>query len=126
MVATESLGTGVDLSDVIQVVQYNFPLERLLYILIQQFGRAARIAGIKGEAIFLVESWAIGDRITPTRRTVFPSSQTPSALSRPPGTSRLARSYSAEAGVDSNIPGKESDVAEGEIDCDIAEEPCRL
>jgi superfamily II DNA helicase RecQ len=35
MVATESLGTGVDLSDIVRVVQYGFPLERLLSILIQ-------------------------------------------------------------------------------------------
>jgi hypothetical protein len=56
---------------------------------------------------------------------MLPSSQTPSALSRPPGMSRLARSYSAEVGVDSDIPGEESDVTEGEIDCDMAEEPCR-
>jgi hypothetical protein len=125
MVATESLGTGVDLSDVKRVVQYGFPLERLLCVLIQRFGRAARMAGIKGEAIFLVESWAIGDRITPTRRAMFPSSQTPSALSRPPSTSMLTRSYSAEAGVDGDIPDEESDVAVGEIDCDMAEEPCR-
>jgi helicase-like protein/RAD3-like DEAD/DEAH box helicase len=125
MVATESMGTGVDLSDVKRVVQYGFPLDRLLSVLIQRFGRAARMAGIKGEAIFLVESWAIGDRITPTRRAMFPSSQTPLALSRPPGTSRLARSYSAEAGVDGDIPDEESDVAVGEIDCDMAEEPCR-
>jgi Helicase conserved C-terminal domain len=125
MVATESMGTGVDLSDVKRVVQYGFPLDRLLSVLIQRFGRAARMAGIKGEAIFLVESWAIGDRITPTRRAMFPSSQTASALSRPPGKSRLARSYSAEAGVDGDIPDEESDVAIDEIDCDMAEEPCR-
>jgi hypothetical protein len=125
MVATDSLGTGVDLSDVTRVVQYGFPLERLLCVLIQRFGRAARMAGIKGEAIFLVESWAIGDKITPTRRAIFPSSQTPSALNRPPGTSRLARSYSVEAVVDGDIPDEESDVAFGEIDCDMAEEPCR-
>lgn len=83
------------------------------------------MAGIKGEAIFLVESWAIGDRITPTRRAMFPSSQTPSALSRPLGTSRLARSYSAKAGVDGDVPGEESDVAKGEIGCNIVEEPSR-
>ena len=34
MVATESLGTGVDLSDVVRVVQYGFPLDRLLSVLI--------------------------------------------------------------------------------------------
>jgi superfamily II DNA/RNA helicase len=56
MVATESLSTGVDLSDVIRVVQYGFPLNRLLSVLIQRFGRAARLTGMKGEAIFMVES----------------------------------------------------------------------
>jgi hypothetical protein len=37
----------------------------------------------------------------------------------------LARSYSAEAGVDGDIPDEESDVAVDEIDYDMAEEPCR-
>jgi superfamily II DNA/RNA helicase len=96
MVATESMGTGVDLSDVKRVVQYGFPLDRLLSVLIQRFGRAARMAGIKGEAIFLVESWAIGDKITSTRSAMLPNNQTPSAFRRPSGMSRLARSDSAE------------------------------
>ncbi|KAH6691783.1 ATP-dependent DNA helicase [Leptodontidium sp. MPI-SDFR-AT-0119] len=125
MVATESLGTGVDLSDVKRVVQYGFPLDRLLCVLIQRFGRAARMAGIKGEAIFLVESWAIGDRITSTRSAMMPSSQTPSAFRRPSSTSRLARSYSGEAGVDGDIPDNESDVATGDINCDVPEEQRR-
>ena len=125
MVATESLGTGVDLSDVKRVVQYGFPLDRLLSVLIQRFGRAARMAGIKGEAVFLVESWAVGDRITSTRSAVLPSSQTPSAARRPSSTSRLARPYSAEAAVDSDIPDNESDVAAGDIDCDVRDEQRR-
>jgi superfamily II DNA/RNA helicase len=75
VVATETLGTGVDLSDVVRVVQYGFPLDRLLSVLIQRFGHAARLPGIKGEAIFMVESWAVGDRAMPTRRAVISSSQ---------------------------------------------------
>lgn len=125
MVATESLGTGVDLSDVKRVVQYGFPLDRLLCVLIQRFGRAARMAGIKGEAIFLVESWAIGDRIISARSAMLPSNQTPSAFRRPSSTSRLARSYSLEAGVDSDIPDNESDVAVGDMDGDVPEVQCR-
>jgi hypothetical protein len=125
MVATETLGTGVDLSDVKRIVQYGFPLDRLLCVLIQRFGRAARMAGIKGEAIFLVESWAIGDRIIPTRRAMFPSSQTPSSLRRSSSTSRLAQSYSADAGVDGAGPDDESDVAVGDIDGDVPEEQRR-
>jgi superfamily II DNA helicase RecQ len=125
MVATESMGTGVDLSDVGRVVQYGFPLDRLLSVLIQRFGRAARMAGIKGEAIFLVESWAIGDRITSTRSAMLPSSQTPSAFRRPSGMSRLARSDSVEAGVEGNIPDNESDVAVGDIDGVVPEEQRR-
>ena len=121
MVATESLGTGVDLSDVKRVVQYGFPLDRLLCVLIQRFGRAARMAGIKGEAIFLVESWAIGDRITSVRSAMLPSRQTPSVSRRPSGTSRLARSYSVESGVDSDIPDNESDVAVGDMAGDVPE-----
>jgi hypothetical protein len=122
MVATESLGTGVDLCDVKRVVQYGFPLDRLLCVLIQRFGRAARMAGIKGEAVFLVESWAIGDRITSTRSAVLPVSQTPSAARRPSSSSRLARSYSAEVGVDCDPLDNESDVATGDIDCDVRDE----
>jgi hypothetical protein len=49
----------------------------------------------------------------------------PLALSRPPSMSRLAWSYSIEVGVDGDILGEESDVAKGEIDYDMAEEPCR-
>jgi superfamily II DNA helicase RecQ len=125
MVATESLGTGVDLSDVKRIVQYGFPLDRLLCVLIQRFGRAARMAGIKGEAIFLVESWAIGDRITSTRRAMLPSRQTPSSLRLSSSTSRLAQSHSAEAGVDSDVPDDESDVAIGDIDGNVPEEQRR-
>ncbi|KAH8586980.1 ATP-dependent DNA helicase [Bisporella sp. PMI_857] len=125
MVATESLGTGVDLSDVKRVVQYGFPLDRLLCVLIQRFGRAARMAGIKGEAIFLVESWAIGDKITSARSAMLPGSQTPSAFRRPSGISRLARSDSAEVEVDSDVPDNESDVALGDIDGVVPEEQRR-
>ena len=125
MVATETLGTGVDLSDVKQIIQYGFPLDRLLCVLIQRFGRAARMAGMKGEAIFLVESWAIGDTIAPIRRAMAPSSQTPSSLRQSSSTSRLAQSYSAEAAVDSDLPDDESDVAVGDIDGDVPEEQRR-
>ncbi|KAF4464740.1 DEAD-like helicase [Fusarium albosuccineum] len=111
MVATESLGTGVDLSDVIRVVQYGFPLERLLCVLIQRFGRAARMAGIKGEAIFLVESWAIGDRISPKRPALLCGTRAPPCLRGPSNTSQLAQSHCADPGVDSDIPDDESDVA---------------
>jgi superfamily II DNA helicase RecQ len=125
MVATETLGTGVDLSDVKRIVQYGFPLDRLLCVLIQRFGRAARVAGMKGEAIFLVESWAIGDTIIPTKRAMVPSSQTPSSLRRSSSMSRLAQSYSAEAGVDGDCPDDESDVAVDDIDCDVPEQQRR-
>ncbi|KAH7109135.1 ATP-dependent DNA helicase [Dactylonectria macrodidyma] len=125
MVATESLGTGVDLSDVIRVVQYGFPLERLLCVLIQRFGRAARMTGIKGEAIFLVESWAVGDRIASTRAAMFSSSQTPSSLRRLSATTGLAQSCSAEPVVGGDIPDYESDVAVDVIDCDVPGEQRR-
>jgi superfamily II DNA/RNA helicase len=114
MVATESLGTGVDLSDVKRIVQYGFPLDRLLCVLIQRFDRAARMAGSKGEAIFLVESWAIGDRITPTTRATIPNSQTLS-LKWLSGVSRLTQSCSTEGGAGGDILDDESDVAAGDI-----------
>ncbi|KAF1809282.1 ATP-dependent DNA helicase [Eremomyces bilateralis CBS 781.70] len=119
MVATESLGTGVDLSDVIRVVQYGFPLERLLCVLIQRFGRAARMTGIKGEAIFLVESWAIGDRISSTRPALQSRTQMLSCLRQPSDTSQLAQSYSTDPGVGGDIPDDESDVAVDAIKYDI-------
>ncbi|PVH67310.1 hypothetical protein DL98DRAFT_600681 [Cadophora sp. DSE1049] len=59
------------------------------------------MAGIKGEAIFLVESWAISDRITSIRSAMLPSR------------------------VDGDIPDNESDVATGDIDCDVPEEQRR-
>jgi superfamily II DNA/RNA helicase len=119
------MGTGVDLSDVKRVVQYSFSLDRLISVLIQRFGHTARMAGIKEEAIFLVESWAVDDRITLTRSAMLSSSQTPSAFRQPSGTSMLARSYSAEAGVDSDVPDNESDVAVDDIDSDVPEEQHR-
>ncbi|KAH7112789.1 ATP-dependent DNA helicase [Dactylonectria estremocensis] len=125
MVATESLGTGVDLSDVIRVVQYGFPLERLLCVLIQRFGRAARMTGIKGEAVFLVESWAIGDRIPPTRLALLCGTRTPSSLRRPSDTSRLAQSHSTDPGADSDIPDDESEVAADVIEYDAPGEQRR-
>lgn len=119
MVATESLGTGVDLSDVVRVVQYGFPLERLICVLIQRFGRAARMTGIKGEAIFLVESWSVGDRIASTRAAMFSSSQTPLSLRRLSATTGLAQSCPAEPVVDDDIPDDESDVVVDVIDPDM-------
>ncbi|KAH7308925.1 ATP-dependent DNA helicase [Stachybotrys elegans] len=127
MVATESLGTGVDLSDVTRVVQYGFPLERLLCVLIQRFGRAARMTGTKGEAIFLVESWAIDDRISPTRPALLCGTRTPSTLRRSSDMSRLAQSqsHSPDPGVDSDIPDDESDVAADAIEYDAPGEQRR-
>ena len=123
MVATESLGTGVDLCDVKRVVQYGFPLDRLVSVLIQRFGRAARLAGMTGEAIFLVESWAIGDRITSIRRAVVSSSQAPaSSLMRTASTSRLTQSTVAKEQVDDENADAESDVAVGDIGGDVVGE----
>ncbi len=114
MVATESLGTGVDLSDVVRVVQYGFPLDRLLSVLIQRFGRAARLPGMKGEAIFMVESWAVGDRAVPTRRAIVSSSQIVSPSLLPSSTSRLSQMQAVEAERD--ISDNESDVAVNETE----------
>ena len=73
------------------------------------------MANIKGEAIFLVESWARGDKITSTRSTMLPNSQSLLALRRTSNTSRLAWSYS-EVRVEGDVLDDESDVAVGEID----------
>ena len=76
---------------------------------------------MKGEAIFLVESWAIGDIIISTRRAIVPSSQMLSSLRRSSSMSRLVQLYSAEARVDSDCPDDESDVAVDNIDCNVPE-----
>ncbi|KAF1808517.1 ATP-dependent DNA helicase [Eremomyces bilateralis CBS 781.70] len=121
MVATESLGTGVDLSDVIRVVQYGFPLERLLSVLIQRFGRAARMASIKGEAVFLVESWAVGDRVSSTR-AAFSRSRKQSSLRQLSYTSQLAQSCPVEPEAESDVPDHEADVAVDAIDYGVPED----
>jgi superfamily II DNA helicase RecQ len=55
VVATESLGMGVDLDDIEVVVQYGFPINQDLETVIQRFGRAARGPGRLGKAILLYE-----------------------------------------------------------------------
>jgi superfamily II DNA helicase RecQ len=59
VVATESLGLGVDLNDIRRVVQYGFPLQQDLDTIMQRFGRVARAMGIDGEALLLYEHWAV-------------------------------------------------------------------
>lgn len=59
VVATESLGMGVDLDDVEVVVQYGFPIDQDLETVIQRFGRAARGRGRSGKAILLYEKTRI-------------------------------------------------------------------
>ncbi len=59
----KSLRIEIDLSDIIRIVQYNFPLEQLLYIFIQRFDYITKMIDIKREAIFLIESWAINYKI---------------------------------------------------------------
>jgi hypothetical protein len=116
MVATESLGTGVDLSDIKRVVQYGFPLDPLISVLVQRFGRAARLNGMTGEAIFLVESWAVGDRIIPSRRAVIASSQSTVLHFRQTASfSRLSQSTSAEKLSGDEDVDAGSDVAGGDI-----------
>ena len=114
MVALESLGTEVDLSDVVRVVQYEFPLDRLLSVLIRRFGRAARLPSIKGEAIFMVERWAVGDRVVPTRKAIIFSSQIVSSSLLLSSTSRLSQIQAIEAERD--ISDNESDIAVDETE----------
>ncbi|KAG0311237.1 ATP-dependent DNA helicase sgs1, partial [Podila horticola] len=49
LLATEAAGMGVDIQDVVQVIQYGFP--RDMTSLVQRFGRAARRNDINGRAI---------------------------------------------------------------------------
>jgi superfamily II DNA/RNA helicase len=62
ILSTESLGLGVDIPDIYRVVQYSFPLLHDLGHLQQRWGRPARRAGLPGEAIWLVDAWAFGER----------------------------------------------------------------
>jgi hypothetical protein len=55
VVATESLGMGVDLDDIEVVVQYGFPINQDLETVMQRFGRAARGPNRSGKAILLYE-----------------------------------------------------------------------
>lgn len=78
------------------------------------------MSGINGQIIFLVEYWAVEDRIPSTRAVIFPSSQTPWVLSQLCAAVGLAQSFSTELIVGSDIPEDESDV-----DCDLPEELSR-
>ena len=62
VVAIESLDLGVDLPDVLRIMQYSFPINKDLAVLWQRFGCAARDVKLSGEAVFLVEPWAFGSR----------------------------------------------------------------
>lgn len=73
IISTESLGLGVDIPDIYRVVQYSFPLLHNLGHLQQRWGRPARTIGLLGEAVWLVDAWAFGNRES--------SSQLPQAMS---------------------------------------------
>src|SRR5947199_323966 len=66
LLATDSLGMGVDLPDISRVVQWKVPKQRddALEIMWQRFGRVGRGPGKTGEAILLAEQWFWGPRET--------------------------------------------------------------
>ena len=68
VIATESLALGIDVPNVKRVIQYRFPIIADLAVLYQRWGRASRAAGIEGEAIWLVEPWAFGEKDHPQRK----------------------------------------------------------
>ncbi|KAG9242649.1 hypothetical protein BJ878DRAFT_514420 [Calycina marina] len=96
-VATESLGTRSFRCRPGCPVWYGFPLYMLLSVLIQRFGLAARLPGIKGEAIFMVGSCAVGDRAMSTRRAIVSSSQIVSHSLLPSSTSRMSQMQAVRA-----------------------------
>lgn len=59
VVASTCLGMGIDLLDVMCVVQYGLTILRDLCDLWQRFGRAVRAPGLTGRAFFFVEHWAL-------------------------------------------------------------------
>jgi superfamily II DNA helicase RecQ len=67
ILSTESLGLGVDISDIYRVVQYSLPLLHNLGHLQQRWGRSARTTGLLGEAVWLVDAWVFGDRESSTQ-----------------------------------------------------------
>ena len=66
LLATDSLGIGIDLPDISRVVQWKLPKQRddALEIMWQRFGRVARGPEKAGEAILLAEQWFWGPRET--------------------------------------------------------------
>ena len=54
--ATEVLGLGVDLNDVVNVYQYGLLVNRSLCVIWQRAGRAARGFGLRGTFTFFVEA----------------------------------------------------------------------
>lgn len=62
VVATESLGLGVDLDGVQDVIIWGLPEDLSFTVINQRVGRAARALGEKGRAIWFVQSWCVGPR----------------------------------------------------------------
>lgn len=61
IIATESIGLGVDIVDVRVIVQYGLPIKHDLAVLWQRGGRACR-DGQPGSFILLFQQWAWGER----------------------------------------------------------------
>jgi superfamily II DNA helicase RecQ len=61
MVCTDAAGMGVDIKDVVRVVQYKTPVGQGFDTLWQRFGRCARDAEVSGVALLLYEK----DRVVP-------------------------------------------------------------
>lgn len=62
LAATDALSLGCDVQDIEIVVQYGLPRRWNMSTVLQRFGRAARAAGCKAQAIFFIESRFIGPK----------------------------------------------------------------
>jgi superfamily II DNA helicase RecQ len=77
VIATEALGLGVDLPDIKRIVQYGIPRLLDMAVLWQRFGRAARGRGQRGEAVWIIELWVLGDRKSKREQAEELSSEAP-------------------------------------------------
>src|SRR5438045_9689560 len=68
ILATDTMGMGVDNPDIVQVVQYG--LKKSMCSLNQRAGQAARGNNTRGTFIWLVEPWAFGPKIEQYRQSV--------------------------------------------------------
>ena len=74
VVATDALGLGVDIPDIVNVIQYGMPQRHVLSTLLQRWGRGARGSEYSATGIWLVESWAFESPLSSDQHAVSTAS----------------------------------------------------